>query len=97
MIGTSIAIIGAFLLLFAAFIVKDIVAAKRAVRRTVHYSVRESVGAYLMLFPRWRSSACSSCFPSSIRWGMRLRIIICCAPTTSGSSGSKILRTSSKT
>ena len=51
MIGTSIAIIGAFLLLFAVFIVKDIVAAKRAVRRTVHYSVRESIGAYLMLFP----------------------------------------------
>ena len=51
MIGTSIAIIGVFLLLFAAFIVKDIVAAKRSVRKTVHFSVRESIGAYLMLFP----------------------------------------------
>ena len=51
MIGTSIAIIGAFLLLFAAFIVKDIVAAKRSVRKTVHFSVRESIGAYLMLLP----------------------------------------------
>ena len=51
MIGTSIAIIGVFLLLFAAFIVKDIVAAKRSVRKTVHFSVRESIGAYLMLLP----------------------------------------------
>ncbi|MBO5046306.1 MAG: sugar ABC transporter permease [Clostridia bacterium] len=51
MVGISIAIIGAFLLLLGGFIVKDIVVAKRAANKYVHYTVRGTVTSYLMLLP----------------------------------------------
>ena len=51
MVLISIVIIGVFVLLFAAFIAKDIILARRAHNTLVRYTVRESVSAYLMLLP----------------------------------------------
>lgn len=51
MLLSSIVIIGVFLLLFAAFILKDVVAAKRSPHGNLHYSLKESVCSYLMLLP----------------------------------------------
>ena len=51
MILTSLAIVGAFLLVFGAFIAKDIVAARRSPHKNIRYSAKESVCSYLMLLP----------------------------------------------
>lgn len=61
MILTSLAIVGAFLLVFGAFIAKDIVAARRSPHKNIRYSAKESVCSYLMLLPAWgwRSSSTS--------------------------------------
>ncbi len=51
MLLSSILIIGVFLLLFAAFILKDVAKAKRAPHGNLHYSLKEGVCSYLMLLP----------------------------------------------
>ena len=73
MILTSLAIVGAFLLVFGAFIAKDIVAARRSPHKNIRYSAKESVCSYLMLLP---AIALICCCPSSTRWDTLLPIII---------------------
>lgn len=51
MVLISMIIIGVFVLLLGAFILKDVLVAKRAKVKMVHYTVRGTVGAYLMLLP----------------------------------------------
>ena len=51
MLLSSLLIIGVFLLLFAAFILKDVAKAKRAPHGNLHYSLKEGVCSYLMLLP----------------------------------------------
>ena len=51
MLLSSVLIIGVFLLLFAAFILKDVAKAKRAPHGNLHYTWKESVCSYLMLLP----------------------------------------------
>ena len=49
MVLISIVIIGVFVLLIGAFILKDVILAKRS--HYVHYTVRGTLCAYLMLLP----------------------------------------------
>lgn len=51
MVLISMIIIGVFVLLLGAFVLKDVLVAKRAKVKMVHYTVRGTVGAYLMLLP----------------------------------------------
>lgn len=51
MLLSGLLIIGVFLLLFAAFILKDVAKAKRAPHGNLHYSLKEGVCSYLMLLP----------------------------------------------
>ncbi len=51
MLLTSVAIIGVFLLVFAGFIVKDVIVVRRSAGKLERYSFKESLCSYLMLLP----------------------------------------------